>query len=649
MKKPSIGSLLFALFINAVLLILAYNSTIGYHLKEVRKNRIADINFDSRSNDPKLNSIKSYSEQSNADIKDISIHFTMKIRSAASAGDVFQTAPLDRGMRLELQNGELNWIINTKSNNPQSFTLIKAVQPNVDYPITLSIDRNNKLTLMIGSESGEGIDDILHYEISDIAIGTGFGKLKPFDGVISDFSMEYSLYDPVKPGFYSVIQSVLIFSMIILLGLLFYASYRTPEFLTRETKITLASAIILIGFFSAVFFHYFMGAYMNKPYPWNTFLFIPSDGFNDFFSMLRINHHLNPYFFNSDIHSNYYPFANIIFYIFSLSHKTYEWVSFSFFLLIFTIPFALLNRHYLSNGSKSNLINMLIFTFLTLPFLITIDRGNIESWVFLCTALFIYYFQKNKSIPACIFLSMAIAMKLFPAIFLILFVTEKKYKEIGFTLLFTSFISVVSLSLFQNGFFNNLHFVLSGFGVSNWELFGNNNYLRRGVSLFTIVKIWLINTNHIHSINMPSVISIYVKISLIIFGLIALYIYFIEKEFWKRVTLIVCPMLFLPHMSADYRLLYIFIPLYLYVNNETKTKLDLFYLLALVLLLIPKDYWYLQGFLTDSGKADYSINNTINTSILVIMTVVIMASGLNVRIRKNVKPALPVGGEREKI
>ena len=102
-------------------------------------------------------------------------------------------------------------------------------------------------------------------------------------------------------------------------------------------------------------------------------------------------------------------------------------------------------------------------------------------------------------------------------------------------------------------------------------------------------------------------------------------------------------------MSADYRLLYIFIPLYLYVNNETKTKLDLFYLLALVLLLIPKDYWYLQGFLTDSGKADYSINNTINTSILVIMTVVIMASGLNVRIRKNVKPALPVGGEREKI
>ena len=645
MKKLSIWSLLFALSINAVLLILAYNFTLGYHLEEAKKNSLKDITYDNRSNDPQIKSFRSYSEQLNASVNDISIHFKINARNIASVGDIFQTAPQDRGIRMELDKGVLNLIINTKSAIPRYIHLISNVQPDVDYPIVISVDRNNKLKVMIGSWSGEATDNNLRFEISDIAIGTGFSKSRPFDGVISDFSLEYSLYNPVEPGYYSALRFSLLVSMLTLFCLLFYTFSRTPEVLNRKTKITLASAIILTGFITAVFFRYIMGAYLNKAYPYNTFLSIPagvhSASFDDFFTMLTCNKDLNPYYFGS----NYYPFANIIFFIFS--HIETE-VSFLLFCFAFVIPFFLLNKHYLSIDARQNMVNLPIFTLLTLPFLITIDRGNIESMVFVFTALFIYYFQKNKSVPACIFLSMAIAMKLFPAAFLILLFAEKKYKDMAITLALTVLISVISLSFFKNGFFHNLQFILSGFGVADNNFFKDTPYLQRGVSLFTLVKLILIKSNLIHSVEVSSILSMYVKTSFVVFGLVVAYIYFIEKDFWQKVSLITFTILLLPHMSAEYKLLYIFIPMYLFVNNENVSKLNLFYLLSFTLLLVPKDYFYFREFRTDTDAIDFSINNVINIFILIMMTVVIMANGLLYKDKMN-NPILPAVAKSKKV
>jgi hypothetical protein len=219
-------------------------------------------------------------------------------------------------------------------------------------------------------------------------------------------------------------------------------------------------------------------------------------------------------------------------------------------------------------------------------------------------------------------------MKLFPAVFLILLVVDKKYKNLAVTILFTTIISIIPLLFFEGGFFNNLKYILSGFGVANYNFFDDTVCLQRGVSLFMLVKIWLMKDNLIHSVSMPAVLSVYMKGSIIAFGLIAAYIYFIEKEFWKKVALITFAMLLLPHMSAEYKLLYIFIPIYLFINNENKSKLNLFYLLGLSLLLIPKDYFYFREFRTDTTAIDFSINNVINIFILIMMTVVIMANGL---------------------
>ena len=81
-------------------------------------------------------------------------------------------------------------------------------------------------------------------------------------------------------------------------------------------------------------------------------------------------------------------------------------------------------------------------------------------------------------------------------------------------------------------------------------------------------------------------------ISVIIILFVTWYILFKEKEFWKIVALIVFIMLLTPLASADYRLLYIFLPMAFFVNSLQKTKYDSFYTVLFGLLLVPKSYMF---------------------------------------------------------
>ena len=82
------------------------------------------------------------------------------------------------------------------------------------------------------------------------------------------------------------------------------------------------------------------------------------------------------------------------------------------------------------------------------------------------------------------------------------------------------------------------------------------------------------------------------------------------------------------HNSADYRLINIFIPLYLFIHSKEHTKLDLFYAIMFALLLIPKDYYFLPGVISDSGAGETSISVVFNVVIMLVMMLVIIESGV---------------------
>jgi hypothetical protein len=98
---------------------------------------------------------------------------------------------------------------------------------------------------------------------------------------------------------------------------------------------------------------------------------------------------------------------------------------------------------------------------------------------------------------------------------------------------------------------------------------------------------------------------------------------------WKQVALLIFSFNLLPYISADYKLIHIFIPMLLFINCEKESKFRLLSAILFGLLLIPKAYYHFSGIVSaESGAPDISISIIINPLIMLIFTIAIMYEGL---------------------
>ncbi len=65
--------------------------------------------------------------------------------------------------------------------------------------------------------------------------------------------------------------------------------------MARSKKIYFLSVIVLVGLGLSVVYHYYYGVIKGLPYPYTTFLFLPSVRFSDFSSVIKDSQTLNPY------------------------------------------------------------------------------------------------------------------------------------------------------------------------------------------------------------------------------------------------------------------------------------------------------------------------------------------------------------------
>jgi len=411
----------------------------------------------------------------------------------------------------------------------------------------------------------------------------------------------------------------------------------------KNQKIHALSLIILVVFALAVGFHYYYGVYQNRPYPYTTFLFLPHAQFNDYYAVVRDSHTLNPYL---EYKSAQYPFLVILGYLFSLlpgkSYVFYLGFVSSLFLL-----FSILNLR----GERwyTNATPIFIIAFLTYPFLVSADSGNFESLLCIFLLAFSSFYVRKQYLASTIFLSLAISMKMYPAILLILFIPERKYREIAVCLVTTVAITFASLMCFRGGLLPNLNFLLQGSNISSNSYFTqfisiDSNMVQRGVSLLTFFKIFYFETGLLPAFIRSNFSSIYMILAAIMGILVVLYVVFVENEIWKRVTLLIFSMLLLPTISADYKLLHVFILLYLFLNTKNPQKFDVLYLLLFGLLLIPKDFYYFTAVISEAaGNYDISISVAINILTMIVISALIMTSGTRNWIANVRKANRPVG------
>lgn len=389
-------------------------------------------------------------------------------------------------------------------------------------------------------------------------------------------------------------------------------------------KTKLVATIVGGGMVLFLLYSFIVNNYFGLGYPYNTFLFSKVDSFMDFYNVNYFVHNFNPYSSEKDV--SYPPFALILAYPFSLFYNYSKHGSpparehilpvLSYLILIFSFSYFLVKLIYQTikgNGKLNDYIYTIIL-FVTYPVFFLLDRGNYLMITFIFVCLFAYYYVANPA-KSLYFLSAAIAMKIYPIIFVLLFIVQKRYKDVWKIVLITGCFSIIPMLLFRGSFVSNMtHFFSNLFHFSGGyvdELFN----VSWNVSLLGAIKIpiMLFNNGTVpFNVTVPFMIFVVVLIGIVIFLLKK------EARLDRKMVYLVSLQLLIMPLSFDYSLVYLYVPLLMLLKNKKKIDTeDSFSLIVIALLFIPKSY----GILYHNSLWVVSIQSFINPILLMMLII----------------------------
>jgi hypothetical protein len=360
------------------------------------------------------------------------------------------------------------------------------------------------------------------------------------------------------------------------------------------------STIMFVGYiiYGAIYFA------TNASVATNYFVQDTTDSFMDFFNPLKkdmVNTYSYPYY------SNYPPLANLLAQFFralipstamdavpelgatSLRSVMQSNIALVLFLLPVVLALAVLFFRYLKSSERPCLDKILVVVLLfSGPFIFTYERANNIILVLLLTGIFLlYYKSERRMLRECALLSLALAtgLKLYPALFALLLLSEKSYREFlrvtlyGIATVFLPFVFYDGVSSAQNFIANlvsrNSDTIYPGLG-------GSLSFSKTMEVAFTYV---------LHEVPFhfsPWMYSIPL--------LLCIFNYISSKEEWKKVLALCLLILWIPNASHIYVLCFFIFPLILFLKEKSlDTAYDWWYLVAFVTLFsfyaLPKIEW----------------------------------------------------------
>lgn len=161
-----------------------------------------------------------------------SVHLAFRFMAYKERGyqDLFQTAGLNRGMRLELAPDRTLALL-IAARNPQTFDtfiLTNDIEVNQWHHVSIDVSYDSRVAVRLdGATVATAHDPQLSYRVSHILFGGGFSPARRFDGRIENGSLTYGILvrDPISPQ-----TALLLRSMLLLAGLAcFYFATRSSR------------------------------------------------------------------------------------------------------------------------------------------------------------------------------------------------------------------------------------------------------------------------------------------------------------------------------------------------------------------------------------------------------------------------------------
>lgn len=382
---------------------------------------------------------------------------------------------------------------------------------------------------------------------------------------------------------------------------------------TSSIRINQFFKLMLLGFTVASAYHLTLHN-IGFGWPWSTFLFIPGDRFNDWYHSVVQAASISPYFDHSTpALAAYFPVSYLLLKASGSGDSSiYTYFSISLALLIAA---AGLGRSFvnprnldLSSSCRRDVALLVVASFVSYPVVFALDRGNLDLWVALLSVVFVVTMHTNLRLMGLFALSLAIAIKGYSAIFILLLVADRKYRSAILCLTLAILMSLLTLFFMWDGFAKNL----SGF-KHNLDLYYQYYVLGPG-SLFAssdpynairLIYFWIYDQWHQSTffgvqlaspeVANQSILKIYSLFSSSFAVIAGFFVVFVRAARWKKVTAICLIAILFPNVANDYKLCNLLPGLYLLLFETRQTRPEKVSFVLFCLLMIPKSYLFIQG------------------------------------------------------
>lgn len=308
--------------------------------------------------------------------------------------------------------------------------------------------------------------------------------------------------------------------------------------------------------------------------------------FSDFFGMVNASNTVSNPFDNGAI---YPPLALLLFRLFSLFFNTdmgaYDMrdtsVGMALIVAFFVITSVLLclcifKYRNASNGEKL-IFSMLMLT--SLPMIFLIERGNVVNIALICLLFYIYgYDSESKAIRQLAYIALAIAtaFKMYPVIFGLLLLRKKNnWKNIISCIIWGALFFFVPF-LFIGGINQVTALIKNILYIS--ALFGEKGYGYK-VGINTIFAFFGEYTKHPFIFDLAGNAILY---AVTITGILLLLFGKFNAK-WKLVAIASMMLVIVPGFSFIYNIVYMMIPLMLFLDEKKRNKLDYIYAILFAL------------------------------------------------------------------
>jgi hypothetical protein len=351
------------------------------------------------------------------------------------------------------------------------------------------------------------------------------------------------------------------------------------------------ATVMVVGMAAAVVFHYVMGAYLGRAYPFTTFLFKPEDHFRDFYNVYTDVQRFKPGVSDNMVYS---PLLHLFTRGLTLLPATVALVLVvsTFLASLVTLLWGWLARPVRPTVARLHLVA--VFALLSYPVLFVLDRGNLEMVVFVLLALFFWLYFGRGSRLAWLPLSLAIAAKYYWATLLVVFLCDRHYRQALYAALAAvaeTLASVLLLALISG--YGVLHVLHALVQTLHGHVEGTNTLfaVQHAHSLWGVVILIDRWTNgSLQMVDMRGMRELYVVCALAVFAVVVRQLLRSHHEPWQQATVLVACALLLPFENHDYTLIHLYLPMSLFIVSAQRGRVAWVCASAFALCLVPCDY-----------------------------------------------------------